>query len=183
MKRREFITLLGGVAATWPVPARAQQQAMPVVGFLHGGSSSPYAHQVAAFRQGLSEVGYVESRNVTIEYRFADDDYDRLPALAANLVDRGVNVIFATGGIIAPLAAKRITPNVPIVFTVGSDPVKYGLVAGLGRPGGNVTGMSLYNGELVPKRVELLREVLPQSSVFAALVNPKNPNAADAKIL
>jgi putative ABC transport system substrate-binding protein len=178
MQRRSFITLLGGAAAAWPLVARAQQSGrLPTIGFLVTASAQGYADQVAAVRQGIADVGYVEGRNLAIESRFANDQYDRLPELAADLVQRRVAVIFATGSVISPLAAKDATTTIPIVFAIGSDPVKYGLVASLGRPGGNVTGMSFYNSELGPKRLELLREILPKAASFGMLVNPNNPNA------
>jgi putative ABC transport system substrate-binding protein len=160
MRRRKFITLVAGAAA-WPLAARAQQPAMPVVGFLVSGSAEGYADIVAATRQGLSETGYVEGRNVAIEYRFADEQYDRLPALAADLVRRRVAVIFATGSVLPALAAKAATTTIPIVFSNGSDPVALGLVASLSRPGGNATGVSFNVTELGSKKLELLHELVP----------------------
>jgi putative ABC transport system substrate-binding protein len=179
MKRREFITLLGGAAA-WPLAARAQQPALPVIGFLVSGSAEGYADSMAGIRQGLSASGYFEGRTVAIEYRFADEHFDRLPALAADLVRQRVAVIFATGSVLPALAAKAATTTIPIVFANGSDPVALGLVTSLNRPGGNATGVSLLGTELTSKRLELLREVVPKAAVIALLVNPSNPNAESA---
>jgi putative ABC transport system substrate-binding protein len=176
MRRREFIAGLGGAAISWPMSARAQQPTMPVIGFLSSASSESYAHLVRAFRQGLSEIGFVEGRNVTIEYRWAEDHYDRLPAMAADLVQRGVNVITANGPAARP--AKAATATIPVTFFVGFDPVGGGLVASMNRPGGNVTGVSALTVELVPKRLELLHELLPTAKTLAVLINPTNPNAA-----
>jgi ABC-type uncharacterized transport system substrate-binding protein len=173
--RRAFIGMLGGAAA-WPVTARAQQPAMPVIGFLNGASPGPYAQFAAAFRQGLSDTGYVEGRNVAIEYHWAEGQYERLGAMAADLIGRQVAVIVCNTA--AAHAAKALTTTIPIVFSTGGDPIRFGLVTSLSRPGGNVTGVANLNVELGPKRLELLRELVPSATVIALLVNPINPNSA-----
>src|SRR2546423_5138055 len=175
MNRREFLLLLGG-ALTPTGALRAQQKTRPVIGFLNSASPGPYAHFVAAFHHGLSETGYVEGQNLTIEYRWAEGSYDRLPALAADLVGRKVDVIFATS-YPAALAAKTATSTIPIVFFSGGDPVRDGLVASLARPGGNLTGVSDLTVELNPKRLELVSELVPQARGVALLVDPINPGA------
>jgi putative ABC transport system substrate-binding protein len=174
VRRREFVTLLGS-AAVWPVTARAQQSPLPVIGFLNAASPDSYAHLVRAFHQGLRDVGYVEGQNVAIEYRWAEGQYDRLPAMAADLVRRQVTLIAANSA--AAVAAKAVTSTVPIVFDTGFDPIELGLVASLNRPGGNLTGVSNLNVELGPKRLELARELVPSATIIALLVNPTNPNA------
>jgi putative tryptophan/tyrosine transport system substrate-binding protein len=176
MKRRAFITLLGGAAA-WPLVARAQQSAMPVIGYLSSRSRQDSADVLAAWLQGLSETGHTEGRNVTIEYRWAEGRYNRLPAQAAELVRLQAAVIVASGGNIAALPAKAATSTIPIVFIVGSDPVRDGLVESLGRPGGNVTGVTLFTSELGPKRLGLMRELIPATTVIAVLVNPSSAAA------
>src|ERR1700730_10659520 len=173
MRRREFITVLGSAAA-WPLVARAQQPAMPVIGFLNSASPGPFALLLSAFHEGLKDGGYVEGKNVTVEYRWADGQYDRLPALAADLVRRRVTVIAATGGTTTAQAAKAATTTIPILFIAGANPVGDGLVSSFNRPGGNVTGVSTYTSELVPKRLELLRELVPKATKIAMLVNSEN---------
>jgi putative tryptophan/tyrosine transport system substrate-binding protein len=177
MKRREFITLVGGAASSWLLAASAQQPSMPVIGFLHPSSADAYASLMLDFRKGLSEVGYVEGRNLTIEYRWADDHYDRLPSLAAELVGQRVNVIATANATAAALAAKAATSTIPIVFTIGADPVQFGLVASLSHPGGNVTGVSFLSNLLVAKQLGLLQEFAPAASEFGLLIDPSNPNA------
>jgi putative ABC transport system substrate-binding protein len=174
--RREFITLLGG-AATWPLAAQAQQPGMPVIGLLVSDSGVNFAGGLASVRQGLADQGFVEGRNLAIEYRYADLAFDRLPALAADLVQRRVDVIFATGSVRPAFVAKAATSTIPIVFLNGSDPLKLGLVASLGHPGGNVTGVTVFGSELAAKRLQLLHELLPKAGLIAFLVNPSNPNA------
>ncbi len=176
MRRRDFITFLTGALGGWPAGVRAQQKAMPVIGFLSSASPGPYAPFVTAFRQGLSEAGYVEGQNVAVEYRWAEGHYDRLPALAADLVGHKVDVIATSGGPPPALAAKGATSTIPIVF-VTSDPVESGLVASFARPGGNLTGVSTMFAEMTAKRLELLSELVPQAKLIALLVNPNNPNA------
>jgi ABC-type uncharacterized transport system substrate-binding protein len=175
LKRREFIGLLGG-AALWPVVARAQRGALPVIAYLHGGSPEPYAFLSAALREGLSEVGYIDGQNIAIEFHWADGHYDRLPALAADLVRRRVAVIVA-GGLPAAPIAKAATSTIPIVFTSAVDPVELGLVASLNRPGANMTGLSLFNITLDAKRMELLLELAPTAATIAVLVNPHAPRS------
>jgi putative tryptophan/tyrosine transport system substrate-binding protein len=174
MRRRDFITLLGGVGAAWPLAASAQDLTVPLIGFLNSASPGPFARLVDAFRRGLREGGYVEGRNVRIEYRWAEGEFARLPELAADLVNRRVSLIVATGGTVSARAAKEATATIPMLFIGGPDPIGDGLVTSLNRPGGNATGVALYTSELLPKRLELLSELLPRAATIALLVNPSD---------
>ena len=179
--RREFISLLGGAAAAWPLAARAQQVAMPVIGYIHPTSPAESANLLAAFRNGLMEAGYVENQNIAIEFRWAERQYDRLPALADDLVRRHVAAIVAVGGDPVVLAAKQATTTVPVIFNTGSDPVKLGIVASLNRPGGNITGVAQLTGELGVKQLELLRELVPTAETIGLLANPNN-SASESRL-
>jgi putative ABC transport system substrate-binding protein len=177
MRRRNFLAGIVSTTVAWPLTALAQQPAMPVIGFLGSGLADVFVNDLAGFRGGLNEVGYVEGRNVAIEYRWAGGQYDRLPALAADLARREVTVIVASGGAVSALAAKAATSTIPIVFVMGDDPVRFGIVASLSRPSSNVTGVTLFISELMAKRLELLISAMPGTPAIAMLVNPKNPNA------
>jgi putative ABC transport system substrate-binding protein len=182
MKRREFIAFAGGAALAWPLVAHAQQPALPLIGILATTSTETNATRLAAFREGLRVAGYVEGQNVNIEYRWAEADSGRLPELAAQLLDHHVTVLVAAGGTASALAAKAATASVPIIFGIGSDPVAVGLVATLNRPGGNVSGVTSLNVEVAPKRLELLREILPSATNMALLINPAVPALAESAV-
>ncbi len=179
MKRRDFITLVGGTATAWPLIARAQQRAMPVIGFLSAESADLFVDRLRAFQRGLKEGGYIEGQNVAVEYRWAEGQYDRLPAMAADLVRRQVAVIVTVGSTPAALAAKAATTTIPIVFFTGGDPLRLNLVSSLNQPAGNITGVTSMNVEVGPKRVELLHEVVPRAILMALLVNPTSPDLTE----
>jgi len=176
MLRREFMTLVGGAATAWPLAAHAQKSPMPVIGVLESGSATSTTNLTAEFHAGLKELGYVDGQNVTIEYRRADAHYDRLPALASDLIQRKVALIVASGNFTSPLTAKAATRTIPIVFLIGADPVQTGLVASLNRPGGNLTGVTIFGSHLFAKQFEMLRELVPKARTFGVLVNPQNPS-------
>jgi putative ABC transport system substrate-binding protein len=178
MKRRDFIAIVGGAAA-WPLAARAQQSSMPVIGFLNSTSPQPFANYVSGFRVGLKQTGYIDGQNVTIDFRWAEGHYDRLSEMAADLVRHKVAVLVATGGAVAALAAKAATTTTPIVFTIGGDPVRFGIVTSLSRPGGNMTGVNLFASQMETKRLGLLRALVPKAELIAILLNPNNPVATD----
>jgi putative ABC transport system substrate-binding protein len=182
MRRREFVTLLGGTVASWPIAVRAQQPALPVVGFVHSGSPETHARRVAAFRKGLNETGYVEGQNVTVEYHWLEGQYNRLPSVMADLVRRHAAVIAAPGTSVSAQAAKAATATIPIVFGVGEDPVKLGLVASLARPSGNATGINFFVDELNAKRLGLLHDLVPKAARIAVLINPTNTVSAEATL-
>ena len=177
LRRREFIAALGGAAAAWPLAARAQQPALPVFGYLSSGSQRVSGERLRMFLRGLSEAGYSEGKNIAIEYRWAEGQYDRLPRLAADLVGRGLRVIVVPDSVVTARAAKAATSTIPVVFAIGADPVKSGLVTSFNRPGGNLTGAARLNVELEPKRLQMLCEIVPTARTVALLVNPANPNA------
>ena len=181
IRRREFIFTLGGAAAAWPLAARAQQPSVPVIGYIGSTSPGPYADRVGVFRQGLNETGFVEGRNVAIEFRWAENEFDRMPALIADLVRQQVAVIAMAGSTSGAVAAKVATTTIPVVFSIAGDPVQLGLVASLNRPGGNLTGMTVWNAELVPKGLELLHELVPTTATVALLVNQTSPIVAETE--